>query len=111
MTDDEALAETRDFLSTYFHEDWVDEAADAEEVVERFLATNPKAERLRRLARGIETFTKTYENDRDLEAALFAELHCNYMPSADGSSSRAWLDLLKERFLTEACRLGNSVQV
>ena len=87
----------KNFFAAYFHEDWREEVKDAAGVLELYLAQNVDADARRRLAHAIETFATRHGSDGALEQALFSELGCYYVPSAEHRSARAWLAELVTR--------------
>lgn len=91
MTASDGFEEAKNFFSSYFHEDWPEEARDPAEVIALFLGQGWSSEYLRRLASEIQQFAASHENDAELEQALFAELGSYYLPSADNISARTWL--------------------
>ncbi|MCC7171886.1 MAG: hypothetical protein IT459_15685 [Planctomycetes bacterium] len=92
----------RSFFSSYFHEDWSLDASEPGAIVDRYLTSNPASEHLSRLARSLESLAADGGSDSDIERALFRELGCYYMPSADGLSARKWLTELALRFTRSA---------
>lgn len=91
MTTSGDYDEIKDFFSSYFHEDWPDEAKDPAQVISLCLAQGWGAEHLRGLAEQIRRFMDSHMDDEELEHALFSELGCYYQPSADKVSARVWL--------------------
>lgn len=88
MNEQEGL---KDFFAAYFHEDWREEAKDAAGVLALYLAQNIDEDARRSLAHSIEAFAARHGSDAALEQALFSELGCYYMPSAEHRSAREWL--------------------
>lgn len=91
MTTPRGFDEIRNFFSSYFHEDWAQEAEDPAQIISLFLAQEWKSEELRALAAQIRRFVDRHPDDQELERALFAELGSYYQPSADKVSPRKWL--------------------
>jgi hypothetical protein len=81
----------RQFFGAYFHEDWPMDAGGPDEVVASFLREGRSAEELSRLAQMIDAYAAMASDDAALERALFTDLWCYYIPSADGVGARAWL--------------------
>jgi hypothetical protein len=92
------------FCSSYFHEDWVLEAENPEQVVSSYLASGWSSAELNELAGEMRQFARSYPDDAALERALFSELGCYYMPSADHISAREWLEHITSRVLGAAER-------
>ena len=85
------FSKLKDFFSAYFHEDWVLEAENPDQVVSNYLAFGWNAKELKELASQMARFTESISDDAALEQALFSELGCYYIPSVDKVSARAWL--------------------
>ena len=86
------MNDIKNLFSGYFHEDWEVDAHEPSEVIANFLAEGCSAEELDGLSSNIRVFVGQYDNDADLEDALFRELGCYYQPSADGVSAKTWLE-------------------
>jgi hypothetical protein len=91
MTTSGDYDEARNFFSSYFNEDWPDEAAEPAQIISLYLAEGWSAEELRRLSGEIRHFINCHADDGDLEHALFSELGSYYQPSADKIPARTWL--------------------
>jgi hypothetical protein len=78
------------FFAGYFHEDWAVDAQTTDEVIDTFIATHTQNERVH-LADLIDAFTAEVSDDQALEHAVFEELGCYYVPTADAKSARSWL--------------------
>lgn len=88
----EELDVLRSFFGAYFHQDWTLDASDPDHIVKMFLDDAARSyEELVLLARLIVAIASRAVDDAALERALFAELQCYYLPSADGLSAREWL--------------------
>jgi hypothetical protein len=85
------MEKLKQFFGAYFHQDWLLDAAHPDEVVEAFLREGHDAAELAQLGRLIDEYSRQEVDDAALERALFTELGCYYMPSADGISARKWL--------------------
>jgi CdiI immunity protein len=101
MMSPEDIENLRNFFSSYFHQDWQDDAVGPAEVISLYLAEGWNAGELRRLADEIRRFADSHTNDDELEHALVSELGSYYMPRADKIPARAWLHDLAA-VLTEA---------
>jgi hypothetical protein len=91
MTASRSFDELKSFFSSYFHEDWPQEARDPAQVISLYLNEKWTAEELRILVAQMHRFIDTHPDDEELERALFVELGSYYQPSADKISARAWL--------------------
>ncbi len=91
MTTPGDFDEIKNFFSSYFHEDWPEEAKDPAQVISLYLAQGWNAEDLRLLAEEIRRYINSHTDDEQLEHALFSELGSYYQPSADKVSARVWL--------------------
>jgi hypothetical protein len=80
------------FFSSYFHQDWPEEARNPAQIISLFLSEGWTTGYLHQLAEEIRQFTAMHTDDGELERALFSELGSYYVPSADGITARAWLE-------------------
>ena len=79
------------FFGAYFHQDWVDEHASADEVVRLFVRDMDKApERVRETADAIDQLVASSPDEESLRTAL-DRYGCYYLPGADGLTYREWL--------------------
>ncbi len=88
---EEGLERLRQFFGGYFHQDWIVDAPEPNQVVQRFLDDESDGQKLTQLARLIEEYAATAKDDESLELALFSELWCYYTPSADGLGAGDWM--------------------
>jgi hypothetical protein len=88
-----------DFFAAYFHQDWHLDDRQPDDVVARFLATMraDESNELAKLADDLDAFAARFAVDAELEGALYRELGCFYLPSADGVSAREWLKHITTR--------------
>jgi CdiI immunity protein len=84
-------SELKDFLSAYFHQDWMLEAEDPDQIVANYLAIGWSAEELNALATQVIQFTESISEDSALDQALLSQLGCYYSTNQDGTTTRAWL--------------------
>jgi len=87
----DAASELFQFFGGYFHQDCFVDDATADEVISRYCQEHD-AGAMWHLAFAIDSYAATFTSDAALEEALFRELSCYYMPSADGLTVRAWLE-------------------
>lgn len=79
----------RQFFGAYFHQDWDIEYGTPEQTLSAAIRGH-EAQR-EELSRLVELFVEEHPDDEGLEQALWRDLGCEYLTSADGISSRAWL--------------------
>jgi CdiI immunity protein len=104
MTASRGFEELQNFFSSYFHQDWPEEAKDPAQVISLYLNEGGNADELRGLVEQINRFIDTHPDDEELERALFAELGSYYRPSADKVSPRAWLQDLATTLAAAAAK-------
>ena len=85
------LSELKCLLSGYFHQDWVLEANEPDEVVSRFMESTKDGDELKAIATQIRSFLASRHSEAVIVQDLLAVLGCYYLPSADGMSASAWL--------------------
>jgi hypothetical protein len=83
--------ELLDFFGAYFHEDWTLDDETPDLVLERYIRDATPTETAR-VANAIDAFAAAIADDSKLDEALFKELGCYYLSSADRQSTRAWLE-------------------
>jgi len=89
MITPEQMDKLRQFFGAYFHQDWGIEYGTPEKTLSAAIRDHESQRpELRRL---IETFVAEHPDDEDLDQALWKDLACEYLPPADGVSSRTWL--------------------
>jgi hypothetical protein len=87
------------FFGGHFHQDWVDEYDEADDVVAAYVAAHrDEPAHLAALAAQLDGFAAAHPDDRALAGALQHELGCEYDTSADGLTARQWLRRVSERF-------------
>jgi hypothetical protein len=79
----------KNFFAGYFHEDWVMDADEPEEIVRMFARSCGEKE-AGEVAQQIEAFLND-QNETLSDVDMLHELGCYYSPSADGISADAWL--------------------
>jgi contact-dependent growth inhibition (CDI) system CdiI-like immunity protein len=93
---DPAAFALQQFFGSYFHQDWVDDAADSHEVVASFLAeSRPAADRLTELAAGIDRLVSVY-SDAELHDVLY-QLGSYFLPIPPKAYS-SWLRGIAAQF-------------
>ncbi|SRR6266851_374752 len=86
------------FFGGYFHEDWKLDAKSPSEVVDAYRKDFNSEQRLV-LSKAILEYSQSFCLDSELRSGLFHELGCYYDPSADGLSTRDWLQSVSSQLL------------
>ena len=79
------------FFGCYFHEDWDLDGDDTKSVIELYLTQTEGSSVPLQVATKIDELLASVSSDAELATKLFEEFGCNYNPSADGLTVRAWL--------------------
>ena len=77
------------FLSGYFHQDWVDDSDDPDVIVKNFVDDSSRAD-LSGVRTDLNRILNIERTDAQLRA-LLAELGCSVEYSAFGKTAREWL--------------------
>lgn len=85
------FSELKSFLSAYFHEDWVAEVQEPDEMILRFLASAPSGKLIDDIVAQIRCYLDSGRDEVAMASGLWSELGCYYDPSSDGLSVRDWL--------------------
>lgn len=85
------ISELRLLFCGYFYEDWRLEAAESDEVIYQFLRDGWSPNEIVRIVVQIDRSLNDAKDDFAIKCGLFEELGCYYLPSADGMSTRDWL--------------------
>jgi len=93
----EEIERLRQFFGAYFHQDWSLDAPDADGIIDRFIADAPDRATLASLAALIDAFREGQRAEAQLERALHTELWCEFVPSAAGMRTSAWLQHVSRR--------------
>jgi hypothetical protein len=99
MTSDEAGL--KDFLMSYFHQDWDMDGETPDEAITRFLIDRDEALDLRAIVRAIDSLLAEGLADTELSSRLSKQLGCSYYPPGHGQSSHDWLRGVGERVRRE----------
>jgi hypothetical protein len=94
------------FFAGTFHQDYVFDG-DPDGAISAFISQTRIPATLTRLADDLDAYADAWATDDGLEKALFAELGCYYVPSADGISPRAWLRHVASRLRVAASDAGS----
>ena len=81
----------RQFFGAYFHQDWDADFGTVDRALSAAIHQYDDVRKREQLSRGIVAFVEEHPEDRELDAALFKELACEYYPPGDGLLSRSWL--------------------
>jgi hypothetical protein len=80
----------RQFFGAYFHQDWTEEAPDADGVIAGFVSDHPQKEELASLAALVEAYAQS-KTEVELKDSLLSQLRCWYLPESDGLRVQEWL--------------------
>lgn len=92
----------RDFLSGYYHEDWIEETGSDEAVIELFFSSSLSSDFVARLASEMESLSIEMRSAKAHDDVLFREYGCYYTPSADGLTASEWL-MKMSKTITDRC--------
>jgi hypothetical protein len=91
MTTTEQTERLRQFFGAYFHQDWDADSGTPDLAISAAIRQHERPSEREELSRSIIAFAQEHPDDRDLDAALFKELGCEYFPPGNGISTRSWL--------------------
>lgn len=80
----------KEFFGGYFHEDFLLDAKNANEVINNYVKGTTDQERTT-LSNAIQSYVEMFADDEELERRLFFDLGCYYRPSAEGITAQDWL--------------------
>lgn len=83
------------FFSSYFHQDWTEEANSPGEVVENYRNSEPP-ESIESALAELNKLLEIPIAPADLETFILDELGCYYNPEADNQTVREWLELVQK---------------
>ncbi|WP_460136953.1 contact-dependent growth inhibition system immunity protein [Pseudomonas sp. S1_E04] len=84
------LPELQQFLAGYFHQDWVDEHKNADEVIKSFISET-STETIAKVKQELKTLISLEKPEKDLQAFLFYDIGCNYYYPHEWSDGISWL--------------------
>lgn len=87
----EQMEKLRQFFGAYFHQDWHAEFGSPERALSAAIRHHDRTSDRQELSRSIVSFVGEHPDDKDLDAALWKELGCEYFPPGNGLSTRSWL--------------------
>ena len=84
------LTELQQFFGAYFHQDWVDEHATADEVIDAFLLVS-STDVIITVKEEILELLKYYTNESNLLENLLHKQYCYYYYPCEWASGPLWL--------------------
>lgn len=90
------LSAAQQLLGGYLHQDWPDEFADVDAVIDAMIDGEP-AEQRRAAAAELRALVEAEPEDAALRDVLMNEAGCFYDPVADGRTDREWITELADR--------------
>lgn len=94
----------KDFVMSYFNQNWAVDASGPDEVVAEFLDDCDDVGALTAVARGIDALLCQRLPDLDLSTRLSGEYECYYDPLGTGQSTNEWLREIRARLGREIRR-------
>lgn len=89
----------KQFFSAYFHQDFLLDAVNPDDVIEEYKKENTIEHRTL-LRKAILDYVEKITSDDELNKKLLSELGCYYRTEADGMSARSWLQKVAEQLLS-----------
>ena len=83
----------KNFMSAYFHEDWMLDAKSTHEVVSRFVR-DQETSGLKDVVHALRGMLTRGDDDATLSKRLFSEFGAYFDPRGSGESTSGWLDSL-----------------
>ena len=99
MNDDQQALQT--FMASYFHEDWPDEGASPQEIVQSYFQDQDSTEVLSSILRALRELIDGDDFPGELSDRLCDEFGCYYYPPGVGLSTRDWLQSVADEFERE----------
>lgn len=84
------MSNLEQFMSGSFHQDWMIESANPEEIIAIYVKRKPK-ETVEQTLSELRELLVDGKSEKELENYLFNNLGCYYDPLADGQSVSEWL--------------------
>ncbi|PKH12964.1 contact-dependent growth inhibition system immunity protein [Pseudomonas fluorescens] len=91
------LTELQQFFGAYFHQDWVDEHATADEVIDKFLLDSSR-DIIITVKNEILELIDSYTNESNLLGNLLHEQYCYYYYPNEWASGLLWLNHILKKF-------------
>jgi len=83
--------ELQQFLAGYFHQDWVDEHKNANEVITSFIS-EVSAETIEKTKQELKKLMLTVQSEQELQDFLFYEIGCSYYYPHEWKDGISWLN-------------------
>jgi hypothetical protein len=96
--DHEAL---KNFMAAYFNEDWPDDGASPQEIVQSYFQVQGSTEELSSALRALRELIDGDDFPGELSDRLFDEFGCYFYPPGVGLSTRDWLQSVADDFERE----------
>jgi hypothetical protein len=97
-TDHEAL---KNFMGGYFHQDWADDGASPQDIVQSYFQAQDSTEELSSVLRALRELIDGDDFPGELSDRLCDEFGCYYYPPGVGLSTRDWLQSVADDFERE----------
>ncbi|WP_338490458.1 contact-dependent growth inhibition system immunity protein [Pseudomonas trivialis] len=91
------LTELQQFFGAYFHQDWMEEHATADEVIDSFLMDSSK-HTIITVKGEILNLAKSFTTEPEFQQNLFYKQYCNYYYPNQWTSGLLWLNHVVEKF-------------
>lgn len=82
--------ELQQFLAGYFHQDWVDDHKDANDVITTFI-TEASAETIAKVKEELNTLLLVDQSEQALQDFLFSDIGCCYYYPHEWKDGVSWL--------------------
>lgn len=77
-------------MSAYFHQDWVEESSQYEDILESFLI-NESYDTIVKTLKELKVLISTDQNPNTLDDIIFNKMGCSFDPAYLGISTLEWL--------------------
>ncbi|MCK6189319.1 contact-dependent growth inhibition system immunity protein [Pseudomonas sp. EYE_354] len=84
------LLELQQFLAGYFHQDWVDEHKNANDVIASFIS-EASVKTIAQVKKELNTLISSEKSEEELQDFLFCDMGCNYYYPHEWSDGISWL--------------------
>lgn len=91
------LTELQQFFGAYFHQDWIEEYATADEVIDAFLLDS-SMDVIVTVKKEILELIKSYTNESNFLEKLLHEQYCYYYYPHEWASGPLWLSHVVSKF-------------
>ncbi|WP_269325476.1 contact-dependent growth inhibition system immunity protein [Pseudomonas sp. Leaf59] len=91
------LTELQQFFGAYFHQDWMEEHATADEVIDSFLLDSSR-DTIMTVRGEILQLAQSFTTDQSFQENLFYKQYCNYYYPNQWTSGLLWLNHVVEKF-------------